>query len=64
MRKELVWRENELSFYLFKPDIFHLYDKEKPGKEEPVHRYRITHIIHQYIYLIFGGVSYILLRKR
>ena len=55
MRKELVWRENELSFYLFKPDIFHLYDKEKPGKEEPVHRYRITHIIHQYIYLIFGG---------
>ena len=52
MRKELVWRENELSFYLFKPDIFHLYDKEKPGKEEPVHRYRITHIIHQYIYLI------------
>ena len=55
MRKELVWQENKLSFYLFKPDIFHLYDKEKPGKEEPVHRYRITHIIHQYIYIIFGG---------
>ena len=28
MRKELVWQENKLSFYLFKPDIFHLYDKE------------------------------------
>ena len=55
MRKELVWQEGELSFYLFKPDICHLYDKEKPGRDEPVHRYTLTHIIHQYVYLIGGG---------
>ena len=55
MKKELVWQENDLSFYLFKPDIFHLYDKEKPGREEPIHRHAIAHLIHQCIYLIFGG---------
>lgn len=27
--KKLVFREEELSFYLFNPDFFHLYDKEK-----------------------------------
>lgn len=54
MRKQLIWQEGELSFFLFRPDICHLYDKEKPGRDEPVHRYTLTHIIHQYIYLIWG----------
>lgn len=63
MRKELVWQEGELSFFLFKPDICHLYDKEKPGRDEPVHRYTLTHIIHQYIFLI-GGVPHFILRKK
>lgn len=30
--KKLVFREEELSFYLFNPDFFHSYDKEKKGK--------------------------------
>lgn len=58
--KKLVFREKEFSFYLFNPDFFHLYDKEKKGRCEPVHRYTLTHILHQYVYLI-GGVSNFLL---
>ncbi|MCQ5335900.1 hypothetical protein NE469_09670 [[Ruminococcus] torques] len=53
--KKLVFREKEFSFYLFNPDFFHLYDKEKKGRCEPVHRYTLTHILHQYVYLIGGG---------
>lgn len=40
--KKLVFREEELSFYLFNPDFFHLYDKEKKGRCEPVHRYTLN----------------------
>lgn len=43
--KKLVFREEELSFYLFNPDFFHLYDKEKKGRCEPVHRYTLKHIL-------------------
>lgn len=59
MKKELVFQEKDLSFYLFTPDFFHLYDKEKEGRYEPVHRYTVTHILHQYAYLIGGIISYI-----
>jgi hypothetical protein len=58
--KELVLKEKEMSFYIFTPTIFHLYDKEKKGRCEPVHRYTLTHILHQYMYLI-GGLQNILL---
>ena len=30
--KELVLKEKEMSFYIFTPTIFHLYDKEKKGR--------------------------------
>lgn len=50
--KELVFQEKDLSFYLFTPDFFHLYDKEKEGRCEPVHRYTFMHIHHQYAYLM------------
>ena len=43
-----------MSFYLFNPDFFHLYDKEKKGRCEPVHRYTLKHILHQYAYLLWG----------
>ena len=56
--KELVLKEKEMSFYIFTPTIFHLYDKEKKGRCEPVHRYTLTHILHQYMYLIGGGTKY------
>lgn len=62
MKKELVFQEKDLSFYLFTPDFFHLYDKEKEGRYEPVHRYTVTHILHQYAYLIGG--YYILYCKK
>ena len=63
MKKELVFQEKDLSFYLFTPDFFHLYDKEKEGRYEPVHRYTVTHILHQYAYLIRGGIISYIVKK-
>lgn len=62
MKKELVFQEKYLSFYLFTPDFFHLYDKEKEGRCEPVHRYTFTYILHQYAYLV-GGITSCIARK-
>ena len=61
--KKLVFREEELSFYLFNPDFFHLYDKEKKGRCEPVHRYTLKHILHQYVYLLWGGYKILYCEK-
>lgn len=63
MKKELVIQKDEFSFYLFKPDVLHLYDKEKKGRCEPVHRYTIKHILHQYVYLIFSGYQILYFEK-
>lgn len=66
MRKQLVKQDGEFSYYMFSPDVFHLYDysAEKSGREEPVHRYTASHIIHQLVYLIGGGVLCILYEKK
>lgn len=60
MKKQFAKQDGEFSFYLFSPDLFHLYDysTEKTGREEPVHRYTVSHIIHQLVYLIGGGTMY------
>lgn len=65
MKKELVKQDSEFSYYVFSPDLFHLYDysTEKTGREEPAHRYTATHIIHQLIYLIRGDTLYSIWRK-
>ena len=65
MKKTLVKQTGEFSFYTFTPDLFHLYDysTEIQGREEPVHRYRASHILHQLFYLMTGGYSVFYMEK-
>lgn len=64
MRKELISTFCDYSFYSFTPDILHLYDKEEPGRIEPVHRYTVSHILHQLLYLMMGGYSIFYMEKQ
>ena len=65
MKKKNVKQIDEFSYYMFTPDFFHIYDytTEIKGREEPVHRYTATHILHQLFYLLMGGYSIFYMEK-
>lgn len=62
MRK-IINKDKKFSYYLFKPDLFHLYATEEKGREEPVHRYSLSHLIHMMIYLLCGGYEILYMKK-
>lgn len=40
-----------------------MYDKEKKGRCEPVRRYTLKHILHQYAYLLWEGTKSFTVRR-
>lgn len=66
-RMKLVKSENEINYYLFKPSLFSLYydDKDFKHKEEPPHRFSLSHKLHMmwYIMSIRGGYSILYLEQ-
>ena len=66
-RMKLVKRENGINYYLFKPSLFSLYydDKSFKHKEEPPHRFSLSHRLHMmwYMMAIRGGYSILYLEQ-
>lgn len=66
-RMKLVKSENGINYYLFKPSLFSLYynDKNFKHKEEPQHRFSLSHKLHMmwYIMAIRGGYSILYLEQ-
>lgn len=66
-RMKLVKSEDGINYYLFKPSLFHLYYKDRKfkHKEEPSHRYSLSHKLHMiwYILSVRGGYSILYLEK-
>ena len=64
---KLVKSENDINYYLFKPSLFSLYynDKKHKHKDEPSHRYSLSHKLHMMWYLltIRGGYSILYLEQ-
>lgn len=66
-RMKLVKTENGINYYLFTPTLFSLYydDSEHKHKDEPSHRYSLSHKLHMlyYILSIRGGYNILYLEK-
>ena len=65
-RMKLVKSENGMNYYLFKPSLFSLYyDDKTKHKEEPPHRFSLSHKLHMMWYLttIRGGYSILYLEQ-
>lgn len=66
-KMKLVKSEDGINFYLFKPSLFSLYynDKNFKHKEEPPHRFSLSHKLHMmwYMMAIRGGYSILYLEK-
>ena len=66
-RLKLIKSENEINYYLFKPSLFSLYynDKNFKYKDEPSHRFSLSHRLHMmwYIAAIRGGYSILYLER-
>lgn len=64
---KLVKSENGINYYLFKPSLFSLYynDKNFGHKEEPPHRFSLSHKLHMiwYMMAIRGGYSILYLEQ-
>ncbi|MGN0818801.1 MAG: GNAT family N-acetyltransferase [Christensenellaceae bacterium] len=56
-RMKLIFSDDEFEYYLFNPRVWQLYYPEKPGREEPSHRYRLTHKLHMIHYILNGGYN-------
>ena len=56
-KMKFVKSDNDINYYLFTPSLFSLYYKEPFGKhkEEPVHRYTLSHKLHMFWYILNGG---------
>lgn len=66
-RMKLVKSLNGINYYLFKPSLFSLYynDKDYKHKDEPSHRFSLSHRLHMmwYIVAIRGGYSILYLEQ-
>lgn len=66
-RLRLVKNENGINYYLFKPSLFSLCynDKDFKHKDEPLHRFSLSHRLHMiyYIMAIRGGYSILYLEQ-
>lgn len=66
-KMKLVKSENGINWYLFKPSFFSLYynDKSFKHKEEPPHRFSLSHKLHMiwYMMAIQGGYSILYLEQ-
>lgn len=66
-KMKLVKSEDGINYYLFKPSLFSLYynDKNFKHKEEPPHRFSLSHKLHMMWYMMAtrGGVLHTLSRK-
>ena len=66
-RMKLVKSENGINYYLFKPSLFSLYydDKFFKRKEEPPHRFSLSHRLHMmwYMMAIRGGTPFFILNR-
>ena len=64
---KLIKNENGINYYLFKPSLFSLYynDKNFRHKEEPPHRFSLSHKLHMmwYMMAIPGGYSILYLEQ-
>lgn len=64
---KLVKSENGINYHLFKPSLFSLYynDKNFKHKEEPPHRFSLSHKLHMMWYMIAirGGYSILYLEQ-
>lgn len=59
-KMKFIKNENDINYYLFKPSVFSLYYKEacRKNKEEPSHRYSLSHKLHMILYIFMGGTRY------
>jgi hypothetical protein len=66
-KMKLVKSENGINWYLFKLSFFLLYynDKSFKHKEEPPHRFSLSHKLHMmwYMMAIQGGIPYFILKR-
>ena len=65
-RLRLIKSEDGINYYLFKPKLFSLYYNEKgKHKEEPSHRYSLSHKLHMmwYILTVRSGYSILYLEE-
>lgn len=66
-KMKLVKSENGINYYLFKPTMFSLYynDKKFKHKEEPPHRFSLSHKLHMmwYMMAVQGEYSILYLEK-
>ena len=66
-KMKLVKSEDGINYYLFKPSLFSLYynDKNFKHKEEPPHRFSLSHKLHMMWYMMAtrGGYSILYLEK-
>ena len=64
-RMKLVKTEDGINFYLFKPSLFSLYYDDKiKHKNEPSHRYSLSHKLHMMWYVMFArGLSILYLEQ-
>ena len=66
-KMKLVKSEDGINYYLFKPSLFSLYynDKNFKHKEDPPHRFSLSHKLHMmwYMMAIRGGYSILYLEK-
>ena len=65
-KMKLVKRENGINYYLFKPSLYSLYynDKSFKHKEEPSHRFSLSHKLHMMWYMMANGGYSILYLER
>ena len=56
-RMRLIKSDNEINYYLFTPSVFSLYykDSKQVRREEPSHRYTVSHQLHMLWYALHGG---------
>ena len=66
-RLKLIKVENGINYYLFKPSLFSLYynDRDFKHKDEPAHRFALSHKLHMmwYIMAIREGYSILYLEQ-
>ena len=66
-KMKLVKSEDGINYYLFKPSLFSLYynDKDFKHKDEPSHRFSLSHKLHMmwYTMAIKGGYSILYLEQ-
>lgn len=66
-RLRLIKSEDGINYYLFKPSLFSLYynDKNFMHKDEPSHRFSLTHKLHMmwYMLAVRGGYSILYLEQ-